>query len=228
LKPAKRKEALAIPIVIKVTYIESIMQQATLYYVHDPMCSWCWGYRPEWLNLRAKLCSSVQVISVLGGLAPDNNEPMPLEMQQAIAGHWQNIQAMLGTEFNFDFWSRCQPRRDTYKACRAVVVANGLGSGEEMIEAIQRAYYLRAMNPSEPETLVQLADEIGLEKNEFRTALMSEETNAEFNRQLTQARQLGARSFPSLVLETGGHVSNITLDYQDHRVSLKEIYSLME
>ncbi|MFT6977114.1 MAG: putative protein-disulfide isomerase, partial [Shewanella psychromarinicola] len=27
------------------------MPNTTLYYVHDPMCSWCWGYRPTWDTL---------------------------------------------------------------------------------------------------------------------------------------------------------------------------------
>ncbi|MCP4060185.1 MAG: DsbA family protein, partial [Pseudoalteromonas sp.] len=25
------------------------MTQTKLIYVHDPMCSWCWGYKPTWL-----------------------------------------------------------------------------------------------------------------------------------------------------------------------------------
>jgi putative protein-disulfide isomerase len=197
--------------------------QAILYYVHDPMCSWCWGYRPTWLKLKAALPGNVQVKNVLGGLAPDNDQPMPDEMQQAIAGHWKKIQSMLGTEFNFEFWTHCQPRRDTYKASRAVVVATASGLEEEMINAIQRAYYLRAMNPSEPETLVQLAGELGMDKDAFRTALSSEDTEKEFRRRVYFARRLLVRSFPSLVLKTDDRTIPVTLDYQDHRVSLQEI-----
>jgi len=197
--------------------------QAILYYIHDPMCSWCWGYRPTWLKLKAALPGHVQVENVLGGLAPDNDQPMPAEMQQAIAGHWKKIQTMLGTEFNFEFWKRCQPRRDTYKASRAVVVAAVSGFEEEMIKAIQQGYYLRAMNPSEPETLVQLAGELGMDKDTFRSALISEDTDKEFRNQVRLARRLGVRSFPSLVLKTNDRVSQVTLDYQDQRVSLQDI-----
>jgi putative protein-disulfide isomerase len=197
--------------------------QAILYYVHDPMCSWCWGYRPTWLKLKAALPNDVRVENLLGGLAPDSDEPMPAEMQQAIAGHWRKIQTLLGTGFNFDFWTQCQPRRDTYKACRAVVVASRSGLEEEMIKAIQQAYYLRAMNPSEPETLVQLAAELGLDKDAFRSALIAEDTEKEFRRLVGLARRLGVRSFPSLLLKTHDSVSPVTLDYQDHRVSLQDI-----
>jgi len=149
---------------------------STLYYIHDPMCSWCWGYRPAWQRLKAGLPAQVRTENLLGGLAPDNEQPMAPEQQRAIQGHWRRIQEMLGTEFNFDFWANCQPRRDTYKACRAVVVAAAGGLEEEMIEAIQRGYYLRAMNPSEPETLAKLAGEIGLDVMEFSHGLLSVDT----------------------------------------------------
>jgi len=197
--------------------------QVILYYVHDPMCSWCWGYKPTWLKLKAALPGHVQVENVLGGLAKDNDQPMPVEMQKAIAGHWKKIHDMLGTEFNFEFWTRCQPRRDTYKASRAVVVATAAGLEEEMINTIQHAYYLRAMNPSEPETLVQLAGELGMDKDVFRLALISKDTDKEFRRRVRLARRLLVRSFPSLVLKTDDRTCPVTLDYQDHRVSLQDI-----
>lgn len=197
--------------------------QAILYYIHDPMCSWCWGYRPTWLKLRAALPDKVRVENLLGGLAPDTDQPMPVEMQQAIAGHWQKIQSLLGTDFNFDFWTRCQPRRDTYKASRAVIVAARQGLEEDMIYAIQRAYYIRAMNPSEPEILVQLAGELGMDKVTFKSALVSEDTEKEFRRVRHQARRLGVRSFPSLVLKTAEGINPIKLDYQVCRLSIREI-----
>lgn len=198
---------------------------ANLYYVHDPMCSWCWGYRPVWQELKAALPENVEVVNVLGGLAPDNELPMPPELRHTIEGHWRRIHAMLGTEFNFAFWTDCHPRRDTYKACRAVVVAAASGLEEEMIEAIQRAYYLNATNPSEPETLAVLAGEVGLDETGFREQLFAEATEAEFRRQLQLARSLGVRSFPSLVLESGAGISPIPHDYHNHRSTLALIES---
>jgi putative protein-disulfide isomerase len=204
------------------------MTQAVLYYVHDPMCSWCWGYRPVWLKLRDALPKEVQMVMVLGGLAPDTDQLMPEEMQQAIEGHWRKIQSMLGTTFNFDFWTSCQPRRDTYKASRAVIAAAEHGLEEEMNHAIQRAYYMRAMNPSEPETLAQLAGEIGLDKDAFRPALVSEKTEKEFRSQVNLARRLGVRSFPSLVLKTEDQFNPVLLDYRDHLKTLDEINSRLK
>ena len=196
---------------------------STLYYIHDPMCSWCWAYRPTLLRLRENLPGAIRWQNVLGGLAPDSDQPMPDETQNMVQGHWRNIQSTVGTEFNFDFWKKCQPRRDTYKACRAVVAASWQGAEEAMIEAIQRAYYLRAMNPSEPETLGDLAEELGLDRDQFMQDLVSKSLEMKFQDQLLLRRQLNVRSFPSLVLTWGSRSMRITHNYQDFRVTLAEI-----
>lgn len=76
---------------------------AILYHVHDPMCSWCWGFRRAWDQLREALPDSIKVVNVVGGLAPDTDEPMPLEQQKTIAGYWSDVAEQTGAQFNFDF-----------------------------------------------------------------------------------------------------------------------------
>ena len=49
--------------------------QAKLYYIHDPMCRWCYTFLPVWINIR----SSISEQYILGGLASDSDQPMPLE-----------------------------------------------------------------------------------------------------------------------------------------------------
>jgi putative protein-disulfide isomerase len=191
------------------------------------MCSWCWGYRPAWHDLKSALPDGIEVVNVLGGLAPDSNEPMPEEMQKSIEGHWHKIQDMLGTRFNFNFWTECKPRRDTYKACRAVLVAAQYELEERMILAIQRAYYLEAKNPSDIDVLVDLAIELGIDGRAFRSALESEDTEKLFSRERSLAQNLGVRGFPSIRLVKENKVYPITVDYQDHQVSLGEIVRLV-
>ena len=95
---------------------------STLIYVHDPMCSWCWSFSPVWRAVKKGLDDNIEIQYLLGGLAPDSHEPMPKDMQQSIRSTWQRIQQEVpGTEFNFDFWEKCQPRRSTYPACRAII-----------------------------------------------------------------------------------------------------------
>jgi len=195
-----------------------------LYYVHDPMCSWCWAYRPTLLRLRENLPEEISWQNVLGGLAPDNEEPMPEHTRQMVQAHWLEIQSTIGTEFNFEFWTKCQPRRDTYKASRAVIAAAAQDAEEAMIEAIQKAYYLNARNPSDPGTLADLAAELGLNRTLFVEDFGSLQTATELQRQLSLRRQLNVWSFPSLVLRNQSELIPIKHDYQDYESTLAEIH----
>lgn len=198
----------------------------TLYYYHDPMCSWCWGYRPTAELLFAGLPKNISRENILGGLAPDSDEPMSVELRKAIPGHWQRIQDMFGTEFNFDFWTNCEPRRSTYPACRAVIAAANQQQEAEMILAIQRAYYLRAKNPSDTETLVTLARELNLDSNRFKTDLRSLDTESELQRQVAFARSSPINGFPALALNTGSRLGRVRLDYRDHNTTLRHLSEL--
>lgn len=207
-----------------------------LYYVYDPMCSWCWGYRPTLQKVEASLSSlSIPYQKLVGGLAADSADPMPIAMQQAIQGYWRTISAKLGTQFNHDFWLNNTPRRSTYPACRALLVARQFALENEMNEAIQQAYYVDAKNPSDNDVLCALADDIGLNSDDFSRQLQSSRIQAELEDELKLARAIGGNSFPSWVLvdtpnedqspnNTAQYRSaSLTLDYKDERALINTI-----
>lgn len=95
-----------------------------------------------------------------------------------------------------------------------------------MILAIQRAYYLRAMNPSDLETLEALADELDLNRALFLSDLRSAETELEFQRQIALTRSSPIRGFPGLALENSGQFRSVCLDYKNHETTLQHLQSL--
>jgi len=196
---------------------------AKLIYVYDPMCSWCWGYRETWLKLQAALGGKLAIEYKVGGLAPDSDEPMPKDMQQFLQQTWKRIEQQLGTPFNHEFWHTAQPRRSTYPACRAVLVARQHNKEQEMLYAIQKAYYLDAQNPSDNSTLASLAEQIGLEKNAFIHEIESEKINSLLMAEINQARSLPIQGFPSLVLENKGKYAAIPVNYQDWQSTYQQI-----
>ncbi len=188
---------------------------ATLYYVMDPMCSWCWAFRPVLADVVSRLPEGVGIRYVMGGLAPDSDEPMPPAMQEYLQRIWKSIANQTGRRFNFEFWTRCRPRRSTWPACRAVIAARlqNEDSEAEMIEAIQRAYYLEARNPSDRETLVALAAEIGLDRERFESDLASPRVEELLQADFSLARKLGVQGFPTLVLSSGGRTYLVSQGY---------------
>ena len=188
---------------------------STLYYVHDPMCSWCWAFRPTLTKLLAALPSHIKVQYLVGGLAPDSDEPMDETTQAMIQKHWHTITKKVpNTQFNFDFWANNTPKRSTYPACRAVLAAKTQAPDKEdaMILAIQQAYYLHAQNPSDDDTLIHCAKSIGLDTTQFQQDLHAEPTQQQLQHDIQQAQSMGVYSFPSLVLEENGQFKPIAID----------------
>lgn len=219
----------------------------TLYYVHDPMCSWCWAFVPTWEQIQRELPNEIEVVYLLGGLAPDSDLPMSEQMKLTIAGYWQTIQDRVpGTQFNYDFWTQCQPRRSTYPSCRAVLAAKAQAKDSDeakvleqaMIKAIQEGYYLNTRNPSDFDTLIAFAKEIGLDAKRFELELNSESTIEKLNEEIQLSRSIGAQGFPSLILNSNKLADaedsksqklknvqwqNVPYDYNDASVTLRSL-----
>ncbi len=202
------------------------MKNIKFVHVHDPMCGWCWGFRPALQQLLALLPTHIKVINVLGGLAADSDLPMPQDMQQYLQQAWRRIQERVpGTTFNFDFWVNCVPRRSTYPACRAVIAARqqGLEYDHKMTHAIQKAYYLEAKNPSDDSTLIALAESIGLNFEQFEKALNSTATRQVLADEIDFRTRLGVHEYPSLVLMVDHAEQHIGVDYSDANAMLQAI-----
>jgi putative protein-disulfide isomerase len=201
-----------------------------IYYIHDPMCSWCWGFRPTWHKVLDELNDKATIRYVLGGLAADTDQPMPDEMQVNIQEIWRLIQKEIpGTQFNLDFWKQCHPRRSTYASCRAIISATNQQSdiGNKMLLAIQQSYYLEAKNPSDDQVLIELAKQLNLNIEKFTTDLNSTETHKKLLEEFELRRRLDIQSFPSIVLEHNDSYTYIDIDYNNADNILKQINNIL-
>ncbi|GAD90632.1 MULTISPECIES: DsbA family protein [Vibrio] len=198
-----------------------------LYYVYDPMCAWCWGYKPTWQKIESALKGKIDIVYIVGGLAPDSDEPMPHEMRTQIASYWNKIESQLGTEFNHEFWSKNTPRRSTYPACRAMLAARRQDAEQKMLTAVQHAYYLDAKNPSDNEVLIELAKDIGLDVEKFTFDLTSDDIEQYLKSELRFARSIGGNSFPSLFVADKDTVVELPIEYQDANMTIEQVEQLL-
>jgi len=196
-----------------------------LYYFVDPMCSWCFGFKPEMKEIASSLPDEVQLHYVMGGLAPDSDEPMPAQMKEYIKHHWQTVAQRTGVEINFDFWEVCEPKRSTYPSCRAVIAAGLQGEDNVplMLEAIQKGYYQQARNPSEYDTLAEIAAEIGLDKSQFQADVTSPAVEELLQLGFQFKNRLGVQGFPTLVLEKVDKYYALTIGYTQAAVVLERL-----
>lgn len=183
------------------------------------MCSFCWAFRPVWTEIKSELAEhsqKLQIVSLLGGLAPDSDEPMPEAIRQKVNNAWRYIEERIPeTQFNFDFWTTQQARRSTYPACRAVFAVRMIApeQEDEMTLAIQQAYYLNAQNPSDNDTLIQCAKSIHLDEKLFTDTYLSTKCSKGFTQEMQFAHSIGITSFPNIVLAKDNSRFNIPIDY---------------
>ncbi len=198
----------------------------TLIYVHDPMCSWCWGFETVRKQLFKAVSGKINIRRLVGGLAPDSMELMPESMQLFLQQTWKKIeQTIPGTHFNFDFWTQCSPRRSTYPSNRAVIAARLQGAEfDELITTrIQQAYYQEAKNPSDNSTLIKLATDVGLNPQQFKNDISSDIVDQMLGEEIHLTRVLGMNSFPSLAIEKEGEVSHVNLNYTNSQEMITQI-----
>ena len=203
-----------------------------LYYVADPMCSWCWGFRPVLQEVVAALPETVPVVYVMGGLAKDSDETMPEATRAYVQRNWRDVTATTGAEFNWDFWSKCKPRRSTYPACRAVLAARAQREDAvpELFDAIQRAYYEEAGNPSDLETLTQVAGTLSppLDVDRFDRDIRSPEIEAQLQEGFNLRRSMGVREFPGVVVKRGDAQMDIVRGWANAQTTLARLETALD
>jgi len=202
-----------------------------LYYIHDPMCSWCYAFDSVLKKIESNLPQSVNIIKIVGGLAADSMEPMPEPLASMIQTNWKGIEKTVPhIQFNFDFWNLNQAIRSTYPSCRAVLAAKQQSPHFEnkMITQIQWAYYQNAENPSLNRTLINCATRIGLDNKSFIADYNSKLVNDKLQQQIQFSRQLGVSTYPSLVLEIDNQISRLSIDYNDADAVINQILRILK
>ncbi|BCG64344.1 MAG: putative protein-disulfide isomerase [Methyloprofundus sp.] len=207
------------------------IQNNTLYYIYDPMCSWCYAYEQSLTELQQQLPALLNFEFILGGLAADTSEPMPAATQKMVQQAWQQIEFTVPhIKFNFDFWSNNTPLRSTYPACRALIAA--AQQAPEFVQLlrqqIQQAYYQAAQNPSLNTTLITCAEQTALDIKQFKADLSTPNTQIQLSEHIQFARSLGVSSYPSLRLVLDGEIYTIAINYTQSNPTLTQINTLLE
>ncbi len=177
------------------------MSTPHLIYFSDPMCSWCYGFSPVIEEVRRTFGRTLPIRIVMGGLRPGTETPMTEDAKLEIANHWVHVQEATGLPFDGSGMSAPGFVYDTDPAARAVVVARR--DGEEMAAAFlgrtQRAFYAEGRDVTKPETLGEIADELGLDREPFLDAWATEEAKQETWRDYAISQRAGVTGFPTLV-----------------------------
>ena len=172
-----------------------------LIYFSDPMCSWCYGFSPVIEEVRRTFGRTLPIRIVMGGLRPGTEQPMIEEAKLEVANHWVHVHEATGLPFDGSGMSAAGFIYDTDPAARAVVVARR--EGEEMAAAFlartQRAFYGEGRDVTRAETLGDIAEDLGLDREPFLADWATEAAKQETWRDYAISQRAGVTGFPTLV-----------------------------
>ena len=177
-----------------------------LWYFADPMCSWCYGFSPVIKQLVAKYKSRVPISLIVGGLQPGTTIPINDDSRTEILHHWHQVHEMTGAKFLFD---NALPEGfiyDTEPASRAAVSIPELEPTVTFpyFLRLQQAFYLQQRDITQTDVLADIAEEIGINRQQFLNQFASQEMHDKTQRNFAMSRQFGVRGFPTLILQDKG------------------------
>ncbi|RMG21555.1 MAG: DsbA family protein [Bacteroidetes bacterium] len=202
---------------------------STIWYIGDPLCSWCWGFSPQFEQLMDALKGEAQLRIRMGGLRPGTREVMDERLKSFLSHHWHEVHHRSGQPFSFDIMKRDDFVYDTEPPCRAVIVMRHLQPAKEwaFFKAIQYAFYAQNKDTNQTATYLPLVEELGVDWETFREKFESDTFKKKSWQEFAEVAELGIRGFPSVLLQTSGRVHPITLGYMQASLMLERARAFM-
>jgi putative protein-disulfide isomerase len=186
------------------------MKKGTLYFVVDPMCSWCWGFAPVIEEAREKLKDTYDITLVVGGLRTKGEMVWDEASKAYLKQHWKQVEQRTGQPFNDILFEKAYYDYDTYPACKAVVTVREL-LGEDAaftyLHTIQHAFYAQGIDISKTRLLYGYYEQLFGNSNKFAFMYGTERIETLMHHDFAKARSMGATAFPSVVIvDEAGHM----------------------
>ncbi len=179
----------------------------------DIACPWCYIGRRRLESALTQFEHSDQVEVIWRSYQLDPSAPREypgtinemlaekkgIDPRRAEAMHAQvtALAAEEGLDYRFD---QVRPG-NSFDAHRLIHLAAQHGLQSEMKERLQKAYFTDGLSFSDPDTLVQLAAEVGLDADEARKVLAADSYTAEVRADIRKAQMLGISGVPFFVFD---------------------------
>jgi putative protein-disulfide isomerase len=177
---------------------------AVLHYIYDPLCGWCYGAEP--LVWAAAKVDGLALRMHAGGLWPRPTR-LPEHTRRYIAQADARVGQMSGQPYGEPYLNGLlfDPELvlESRPVIAAVLAAQSLDATKAlpMLRAIQHAHYERGLHVVRDETLRAIAEEIGLDGEQFDAARKSVPVDEHIAASQELMNNVGAQGFPTFVLQ---------------------------
>ncbi|WGK92583.1 DsbA family protein [Pseudomonas migulae] len=203
------------------------MSAATLHYVYDPFCGWCYGAAPMITAATQIPGLEIQAHGV-GMLSGDKSKFVSGEWRDFVRPHEARITAFSKQTFADAYVQGVLDHENVYldssPPIAAMMTAQQLsGRGIEMLKRLQVAYYQEGRAIADRGVIADIAGELGFESDTFMAAFDSvtaESLQDHLERSNGMLEALNARGFPAFALEIDGEMEVLAMGHYLSRPTL--------
>ena len=175
-----------------------------IWFVTDPLCSWCWGMADDIDRTRASLADRVDFDFLLGGINTSSSLPVGEYGRRRLQSLWREVAEVTGQSF----CGRLPHESFVYNStlpCRAVHAVRALSAAPPFafLHLLQQQFFLRGVDICNPAVLVDLAERVGIDEFSFRRALADAGIHNRVSREFDTAREYGTQALPAVLAEDG-------------------------
>ncbi|MBK8614738.1 MAG: DsbA family protein [Flavobacteriales bacterium] len=178
----------------------------TILYFTDPICSSCWGAEPQLRRLKAEYGDAVDIQYHMGGLLPswDVYNSGGIGKPSDVAGHWDEVSPHYRMPIIGDVWLE-DPLPSSFPPSIAFKAAQLQGQGKALIflRRLREQVLVEKKNITKWPVIAEAAAFAGLDTARLQTDYTGA-ANALFQADLTLARSLGVRGFPTFIFSNDG------------------------
>lgn len=181
-----------------------------VWFVSDPLCSWCWGMACEIDLVREALSGKLKTDLMLGGLGFHNKLPMHLDGWTRLGNLWANVTATTGQQFRTLSDDEPEFVFNSQEACRAVLAVAKIDTDLvfDYLHALQRAFFIEGRHSTSLLVQLQEAQTLGISGETF-TGALEQITDRTMDAALQQSRGHGSSALPAVLIENSQGVKKL-------------------
>ncbi|MBU3136332.1 DsbA family protein [Clostridium gasigenes] len=191
-----------------------------IYYVMDTMCGWCYGFSDVITKVEEKYKDIYDFSILPGGMwVGDNSKTIDVSLGDYIKSHNIKIEQLTGKKFgdgyNKNILANTSIVLDSFPGAKALVLIQRLKKDVSFrfLKKLQEAFFIEGKDTNNLETYIEIAKSFDISKEEFEKEFLSEELTQETLKYFDMVVDLGALSFPTVILVNGDKKQIISQGY---------------
>lgn len=190
-----------------------------IYYVMDVMCGWCYAFSDVITKINEEFKDQVDFSIVPAGMwLNENIKKITPNFSDFIRENNIRITEISGKEFGEDFYLMLKDRDtvlDSLPGSKAINIINKIDNKASFkyLKALQKEFFVNGKNMNDLNVYSKIAEEFGIDGENFKKQFSSKKLIDETFKQFNFAKELGVRSYPSLVLVINEEPSLISSGY---------------